>query len=124
MFGSKRGTSSLSTPAERQEFYSQGSDGRWGFGHRVMGCRGLTLLLQVDHPVQQHQGLHRGGEQQGQAEVHNHPALQLQHGLHPRRVQGQIGGQADPGQTQPSVPVREREHGLYQLVLRDSESYV
>lgn len=69
----------------------------------------LTVLPQVDHPVQQHQRLHHGGQQERQAEVHHHPALLLQHGLHPLWVQGQPGRQADPGQTQTGVPVREQE---------------
>lgn len=67
----------------------------------------MTVLLQVDHPVQQHQRLHHRSQQQRQAEVRHHPALLLQHGLHPLRVQRQPWRQADTSQTQTGIPVSD-----------------
>lgn len=68
-----------------------------------------TILLEVDHPIQQHHCLHHRGQQQGQAKVHHHPALFLQHGLHSPQVQGQLRRQSDPSQTQTSISGRDNK---------------
>lgn len=68
-----------------------------------------TILLEVDHPIQQHHCLHHRGQQQGQAEVQHHPALFLQHGLHSPQVQGQLRRQSDPSQTQTSISGRDNK---------------
>lgn len=56
----------------------------------------LTLLLKVEQPVQQDQGLHQRGQEQGQAEEGHHPVLLGLLGPEGGQVQLQLGVQPCP----------------------------
>lgn len=65
----------------------------------------LTLLLDVEQPVQQDQCLHQRGQQQSQAEESHHPVLLGLLGSEGSRIQGQLGIQPHALQSAPHVPV-------------------
>lgn len=73
----------------------------------------LTLLLKVQQPIQQDQGLHQRGQQQCQAEEGYHAVLLGLVGPQGSRVQGQLGVQPNELQPPPDVSVGSaRQHCL------------
>lgn len=67
------------------------------------GGAALTLLLKVQQPVQQDQGLHQRGQQQRQAEEGHHAVLLGLVGPQGSGVQGRLGVQ--PDELQPPLHV-------------------
>lgn len=66
------------------------------------------MLLQVNHPIKEKEGLHQGGQQESKAEEDHHLPLLGRRGW----LQGPAGAHPDTLQSPASIPAREGKAAL------------